>query len=201
MNPSLTFTYLRLGRIARDDALGYIAGQFLGGIAGVLAMRTLLGMLVAHPAVHFVATAPGRSGPAAAFVAELGIFFLLMTVVLTASNSHRLAAYTPLFCGGLVACYITLEAPISGMSMNPARSFASALAGWKWTALWIYFTAPPLGMLAAAEAYVRLRGAHRVFCAKLNHQTGRRCIFRCNFGALGKAMEPPAEQNCQQRPS
>jgi aquaporin Z len=72
------------------------------------------------------------------------------------------------------------------MSMNPARSFASALVAWQWTALWIYFTAPPLGMLAAAEAYVRLRGAHRVLCAKLNHHTARRCIFRCNFGALGE---------------
>jgi aquaporin Z len=70
--------------------------------------------------------------------------------------------------------------------MNPARSFASALAAWQWTALWIYFTAPPLGMLAAAQAFVQLRGPHRVLCAKLNHHTARRCIFRCNFASLGQ---------------
>ena len=186
MNPSLTLTYFRLGKIAGGDALGYVVGQFVGGVAGVLLMLATLGMLVAHPAVRFVVTAPGPGGPTTAFLAEFSISFLLMSVVLVASNSARLARYTPLLCGALVAGYITLEAPVSGMSMNPARSFASALAAWQWTALWIYFTAPPLGMLAAAEAYVRLRGVHRVLCAKLNHDTARRCIFRCNFGALGE---------------
>jgi aquaporin Z len=185
MNPSLTLTYSRLGKIERGDALGYVAGQFVGAVAGVLAMRAMLGMLVAHPAVHFAVTVPGPEGTGTAFLAELVISFLLMSVVLVASNSVRLARYTPLLCGALVATYITLEAPISGMSTNPARSFASALAAGQWTALWIYFTAPPLGMLVAAEAYVRMRGAHRVLCAKLNHHTARRCIFRCNFGALG----------------
>ena len=186
MNPSLTLTYFRLGKIERGDALGYVIGQFLGGVAGVLVMRTTLGMLVAHPAVHFAATAPGPRGPTTAFLAEFVISFVLMSVVLVASNSPQLARYTPLLSGALVATYITFEAPISGMSMNPARSFASALAAWQWTSLWIYFTAPPLGMLAAAEVYARQRGAHRVLCAKLNHHTARRCIFRCNFGALGR---------------
>ena len=185
MNPSLTLTYSVLGKIARDDALGYVAGQFVGAIAGVLVMRTALGMLLSHPAVRFAATTPGPAGPAPAFLAEVVISFILMAVVLVASNSARLARYTPLLCGALIATYITLEAPISGMSMNPARSFASALAAGQWTALWIYFTAPPLGMLAAAGAYVRMRGAHRVLCAKLHHHTARRCIFRCNVAALG----------------
>lgn len=185
MNPSLTLTYLRLGKIERRDAAGYVGGQFLGGVAGVLAMRTALGMLAGHPSVRFAVTQPGPGGPVTAFLAELAISFVLMSVVLAASNSVRLARWTPILCGALVAAYITLEAPISGMSMNPARSFASALAAWQWTALWIYFTAPPLGMLAAAEAYVRLRGAHRVLCAKLDHRTSRRCIFRCRYDALG----------------
>jgi aquaporin Z len=185
MNPSLTLTYFRLGKIGRADALGYVVGQFLGGVLGVLLMRATVGRLVAHPAVRFAATAPGPGGTASAFLAEFVISFVLMEVVLVTSNSRRLARYTPLLAGALVATYITLEAPISGMSMNPARSFASALAAWQWRALWIYFTAPPLGMLAAAQAYVQLRGAHRVLCAKLNHHTGRRCIFRCDFASLG----------------
>jgi aquaporin Z len=184
MNPSLTLAYLRLGKIARGDALGYVVGQFCGGVLGVLAMRAALGMLVAHPAVRFAATAPGPGGTATAFIAELVISFLLMTVVLVASNSARLSRWTPLLCGALVATYIALEAPLSGMSMNPARSFASALAAWQWGALWVYFTAPPVGMLAAGEAYLRLRGAPRVLCAKLAHHSTRPCIFRCNFGDL-----------------
>jgi aquaporin Z len=186
MNPSLTITFFRLGKIERSDALGYVTGQFLGGVAGVLLMGVMLGMLVAHPAVRFAATAPGPGGAAMAFLAELVISFLLMSVVLVASNRPEVARYTPVLCGTLVAIYITVEAPISGMSMNPARSFASALAASQWTALWIYFAAPPVGMLAAAEVYVRVSGARRVLCAKLNHHTARRCIFRCDFGALGR---------------
>jgi aquaporin Z len=185
MNPSLTLTYLRLGKVARADALGYVAGQFAGGVAGVLAVAAVLGMLAGHPAVHYAATRPGPAGAAAAFTAEAAISFLLMCVVLVASNSPRLAPWTPFLCGALVATYIAVEAPLSGMSMNPARSFASALAAREWHALWIYFTAPPLGMLAAAEAYARWRGVQRVLCAKLDHGGAARCIFRCRYGTVG----------------
>lgn len=184
MNPSLTLAYWRLGKITTRDARGYIAGQFLGGIAGVQIMRTVLGAAVAHPAVRYATTTPGAAGMAVAFLAELAISFLLMMVVLVTSNREALARYTPLLCGTLVALYITVEAPLSGMSMNPARSFASALPASQWTALWIYFTAPPCGMLAAAETYVRWRGVQTVLCAKLNHRTTRRCIFRCNAAGL-----------------
>jgi len=93
-----------------------------------------------------------------------------------------------LCAGVLVATYITVEAPFSGMSMNPARTFGPALLAHTAGTLWIYFTAPPLGMLAAAELYVRARGAARVRCAKLYHPFGVRCIFRCGYAsaAAGK---------------
>jgi len=78
--------------------------------------------------------------------------------------------------------YISIEAPVSGMSMNPARTAGSAFSAWNWTAIWIYFTAPPLGMLTAAELYIRSHGAQRVLCAKLHHENQERCIFRCNYG-------------------
>jgi len=180
MNPSLTLTYFRLGKVERRDALGYVASQFAGGVAGVLLVRCVLGSLLAHPSVHFAATVPG-GGAVLAFAAEFAISALLMMVVLVVSNTRRWAWLTPWCCGALVATYIAIEAPISGMSMNPARSFASAVGAWQSSALWIYFTAPPLGMLAAAELYVRLRGAHAVLCAKLDHLTARRCIFRCHW--------------------
>jgi aquaporin Z len=105
-----------------------------------------------------------------------------MSVILRVSNTPRLARYTGLFAGALVATYITIENPLSGMSMNPARTFGSAVNARDWTALWIYFTAPPLGMLAAAEVYVRTRGWRAVFCAKLHHQNDKRCIF-CEYQA------------------
>jgi aquaporin Z len=103
-----------------------------------------------------------------------------MTVVLNVSNIPRIARYTGIFVGLLVATYITFEAPISGMSMNPARSLGSSLFADSNAGLWIYFTAPLLGMLLAAEAYVRVKGPAAVGCAKLHHQNDRRCIH-CGY--------------------
>ena len=73
------------------------------------------------------------------------------------------------------------------MSINPARSFGSALPAQLWTAFWIYLLAPPIGMLAAAELYRIRRGLARVFCAKLNHHTKRRCIFHCGYAKTPSA--------------
>ena len=66
------------------------------------------------------------------------------------------------------------------MSMNPARTLASAVPAGVWTGLWVYFTAPPAGMLLAAEAYLRLSGRRSVRTAKLYHDDRKRCIFRCD---------------------
>jgi aquaporin Z len=177
LNPSVTLTFLRLGKVKRWDALFYTLSQFIGGVIGVLLAGAALRSLIAYPSVNYVATTPGRAGVAVAFVAEMVISFILMFVVLSVANTMKIARMTGLFAALLVATYISIEAPLSGMSMNPARSFGSALPGQTWTALWIYFTAPPLGMLIAAEAYLRLKGAQRVSCAKLHHQNDKRCIF------------------------
>jgi hypothetical protein len=82
----------------------------------------------------------------------------------------------------LVATYITLESPLSGMSMNPARSFGSAFVGHLWMGLWIYFTAPVLAMQLAAMLYIR--GKRTVYCAKYHHYNRHRCIFNCRFPKL-----------------
>jgi aquaporin Z len=183
-NPAVTLTFFRLGKVACWDAAFYGAAQFVGGLLGVVLSALILGELVAHPAVRYAATVPGRSGVGVAFLAEVMISCLQMTLVLRLSNTPRLARFTGLVAGAMVATYISLEAPYSGMSMNPARTFASALPAQIWTALWIYFTAPPLGMLVAAELYVRQYGLHHVFCAKLHHHNNQRCIFHCNWEQL-----------------
>jgi aquaporin Z len=127
LNPSVTLTFFRLGKVASWDALFYVTAQFIGGMAGVLLAEMVLGQALAEPPVHYVVTMPGVGGPWAAFLAEVVITFLLMSVVLTVTNTPRLARHTGLFVGTLVATYITLEGPLSGMSMNPARTFGSAL--------------------------------------------------------------------------
>lgn len=187
LNPAVTLTFTALGKVAPWDALFYILAQFVGGTTGVYLALALLGERFALPPISYVATMPGEYGPWTAFAAEAVITFILMTVVLTTSNIRKTSRYTGLFAGCLVATYITIEAPISGMSMNPARSFASAFPGGLWDNLWIYFTAPPVGMLAAAGFYRGILKGHEVYCAKLNHHTSRRCIFLgCRFGDLLK---------------
>jgi len=174
-------TFFRLGKVEPRDVLFYIVAQFAGGLVGILLVAIVLGYAVAHPSVNHVATVPGSGGPSIAFLAEVVISFGLMLVVLAVSNTPRLARFTGLFAGALVATYITVEAPLSGMSMNPARTFASAVSAQLWSALWVYLTAPPLGMMLAAEAYLLLKGASRILCAKLHHRNSQRCIFRCGY--------------------
>jgi aquaporin Z len=188
INPCVTLTFLRLGKIEAPDAGFYVAAQFAGGLAGVLLSAAILGPALAHPAVGYAATIPGPEGLGVAFAAELAISFVLMLVVLSVSNTPALAPRTGLFAAALVAAYITLEAPLSGMSMNPARTLASALPSRTWTAFWIYFVAPPLGMLLAAEAYRAAKGLGGVLCCKLHHDNDRRCIHcagRCADALAG----------------
>jgi len=127
-----------------------------------------------------VVTVPGEAGELLAFVAEVLITFLLMSVVLQVSNSQRWSNWTGICVGLLVATYITFETPFSGMSMNPARTFASSVVSGNFTGWWIYFTAPPLGMLLAARTYLLLQGRGQVKCAKLIHSRSQRCIF-CGY--------------------
>ncbi len=183
LNPSVTMAFFRLGKIERWDAVFYVLAQFVGGVTGVAAAAAVLGAAVAHPSVDYVVTVPGRWGPGVAFLAELLISLVLMATVLAVSNTTRLARFTGLFAGALIAIYISVEAPVSGMSMNPARTFGSAVSAGTWAAIWAYFTGPPLGMLLAAELYTRATAPGSVVCAKLHHANDRRCIFRCGYAA------------------
>jgi len=184
MNPALTLTFLSRGKIAPWDAIFYMAAQFAGGAAGVILSALLIGPPLGHSAVNYVATVPGPNGPWIAFAAEFAISFLLVSVVLQVANSPRTTRYTPWVAGFLVANFIAFEAPLSGMSMNPARTAGSALPAGTWTAAWVYFLAPSIAMLSAGQVYRHWRGAHRVYCAKYHHHNDKRCIFRCNYGAI-----------------
>jgi aquaporin Z len=103
LNPSFTLAFFRLGKIDLKDAFLYIFLQFVGGLAGVLLSAAIIGAPVRHPSVNYATTVPGVQGPAVAFVAELLISFLQMSVVLKVSNDARMARFTGLFAGALVA--------------------------------------------------------------------------------------------------
>jgi aquaporin Z len=112
-----------------------------------------------------------------AFVAEAAISFGMMLAILCVSNHARFSRLTGVCAGVLVCFYIAVEAPLSGMSMNPARSFGPALLAGSLDTLWIYFSAPLAGMLLAAAAFIARHGRARVRCAKLDHAPSVPCIF------------------------
>lgn len=180
-NPAITLTYLRLRKIAVWDAVFYVLFQFAGGIFGVGVSWLLLGKSLADPGVDYAVTIPGRYGTAAAFAAELFMAALLMGVVLWTSNRPRLTPYTSYSVGILIAFYILFFAPVSGFSINPARTVGSAVFAHLWSAGWVYFTAPLLGMMGVADLYLRSYGPDRILCAKLHPDPAYPCPFRCQF--------------------
>jgi aquaporin Z len=184
-NPAITLAYYRLGKVEPWDAAFYTAAQFIGAIGGTAIAGYVLGSAVHNEAVRCAVTAPGRFGAAAAFLAELAISFILMVTILFATNAQTIGRYTPYFVGLLLAMYYAFESPLSGMSTNPARSFGSAFHAGYWHALWVYLAAPVLGMLLAAEAFLRARGGVGPYCAKLNHDNNTRCIFNHGCGNRG----------------
>lgn len=180
-NPAITITYFRLHKISAWDALFYVLFQFIGGVLGVGVAAIFFGSKLANPAVEYAVTEPGRYGTAAAFLAELFMSAVLMWVVLWATNRPSMANYTSYFVGALIALYILFFAPVSGFSINPARTTGSAVFAGIWTAEWLYFIAPLLGMLVSAEIYLRNFGVDRILCAKLHPDRRYPCPFLCNF--------------------
>lgn len=177
INPAMTFAFYRLGKLHHWDALFYWVAQFSGATIGVALASFLLRGAPGDSTVRYAVTAPGVYGAAVAFGAELAISFILMITVLLVTNHERLARYAPYFVGSLYAVNITFETPLSGMSMNPARTFGPAAYGGYWHTLWIYFIAPTVGMLAAAETFLRIRRGIAPYCAKLHHANHEPCIF------------------------
>ena len=190
LNPAMTLAQFRLGKVAPADLVGYVVAQFAGAAAGVGAASAALGGLADDPAVRHAATVPGEGGAAGAFAAEVAIAFVLLTTVLWTSAKPRWERFTGCVAAALVALYIAFEAPLSGMSLNPARSFGSAAFSGVWADYWVYLCAPTLGMLAAAEIRRRTSaGGTPEGCAKLRHDVRRGCIF-CAYAAGRPSHRP-----------
>lgn len=159
INPAVTLAFRRLGKIGGWNACFYVTAQFCGAICGALLMSVVLGSFYEHPSIHYGTTNPGSGAGAVekAFIAEFIISFVLMLTILIAISTKPLEKYAAVIVGVLLAIYLVVETPYSGMSMNPARSFGSAFAAGEWKNLWIYFTAPVLAMLAAAELFTLMK--------------------------------------------
>jgi aquaporin Z len=180
MNPAITLAFLRLRKIQPWDALFYVLAQISGGTLGVAFIAVLIGKRFTDPPVHYAVTVPGTDGEAVAFLAETVISFALMATILTFTTSPRLIRFTALAIGCLVALLIIVEAPVSGASMNPARTLASAIPAMRWQGMWIYLLGPTFGMLIAAQLHSHTRGHNALGCAKMLHPREFPCIH-CGY--------------------
>lgn len=175
INPAVTVIRFRLGDIRSKDAIFYIIFQLIGGSLGLYLVVLLFPTWMRDPEINYIVTRPGQSGIVVAFILELLISFILIVVVLFMSLRKKWDAYTAYVVSGLIVLFITVESPYSGMSMNPARTFASAIVAGEWNAFWLYCTAPLLGMLAGEYVY---RSARKYFLEQTDHP-GEKKICEC----------------------
>lgn len=170
MNPAFTLSFLHLRKMQRWDGAFYITAQFIGGMAGVWVSCALFGYVAMRsPQVEYIVTVPGIWGNIGAWGGEFTISLVLMLAVLFLNHFQRLAPYTGWFVGLLIASFVTFEAPLSGMSINPARTFGSAVLANLWTGWWIYYTAPIAGMLLGVIISRLVARDSELLCARLNH--------------------------------
>ncbi|RFP64785.1 aquaporin family protein [Hymenobacter lapidiphilus] len=153
LNPAVTLAFWQLGKIKPADACWYLLAQVVGALLAGQALLALLGRYFTHPKVNYALTLPGPQGTAIAFGAEFSITFGMVAVLLLALHTKRLQNLAGWLLGALLAFYIVVETPYSGMSLNPARSLGSAVAAHNYTALWLYLVAPPLAAWLAAVLF------------------------------------------------
>ncbi len=182
LNPAVTLAFWWKGQITTFDAWAYVLAQVLGAILGVAIVSTVAG--AAAQSVQLGLTTPGEGyNVMVVFLAETVITFLLVFLIFFSVNNQRFAPHTPYLAGSLVAFLVFVEAPISGTSLNPARSLAPALLMHHPGDQWIYIIAPLIGALIAVKVFGRVVAkVDQAGCAKLYHTERYRCIFlNCGY--------------------
>jgi aquaporin NIP len=154
INPAVTIGFVATRHFPALDALAYVPAQLLGAVSGALVLRAAW---EGTPA-KLGATVPSvGTGPA--FVYELAMTaFLMFVIVAVATDTRAVGAAAAIAIGGTVALDALFGGPVTGASMNPARSFGPALVASEWTDFWIYVLAPLTGALAGALLYAFVRG-------------------------------------------
>ena len=179
INPAVTLAFWMLGKVPGRDVAPYIGAQVSGAFLGVGVAALLFPDLMRS--VQYAATAPGEGWTwAGALAAEIICTFLLVFLIFVCVNKPSVAARTGLIAGSLVVAMVTIEAPISGMSVNPARSLAPATFVPIFRDQWLYIVGPIAGALLAALVYRRRLGESTV-CAKLYHTEKYPCPFQCGY--------------------
>ncbi len=148
LNPAVTLALCSVNRFSFRDVVPYIMAQCFGAVSGAFVLRIILGKVGDMGATF--PTIPTMS----AFGMEVLLSFLLMFVIMTVVADDRTPkAFAPISIGLAVSLCALMGGPLTGASMNPARSLGPALIGGIWDRHWIYWLAPVVGMLLAAHIY------------------------------------------------
>lgn len=185
INPAVTLAFWSVRRFPAREVVPYIVAQCAGAVAASFVLRATLG-----PVGDLGATLP-RIPLAAAFVVEWLLSFALMFVIMAVATDERVAdGFAALAVGITVGFCALVGGPITGASMNPARSFGPALIGGLWGDHWVYWVAPITGMMAAARAYELLRLAEAPYLAEDHSVLGVQ-------GPLSRSNAPRRQANSQ----
>jgi aquaporin Z len=178
LNPAVSLAFWSQGKMHDHDIGGYVIGQFVGAILGAELLVFVWGDYA--DSVRNGITLPGTAYPLwLVFLAEVSMTFLLVLSIFIFVSNHRLMRWTPLMTWFLMATMVWLGAPVSGTSVNPARSFGPALVTWFWQDQWLYWIAPPLGAMVAVAVFRLLAiGKCEILTAKLFHVPHYPCIFK-----------------------
>jgi aquaporin NIP len=163
-NPAVSIAFAAVGRFPWRQVPFYLVGQVGGALAASLALRLMLG-----PLANLGATRPSGA-PSQSLVMEcLLTFFLMFVITAVATDSRAVGAMAGWAIGGMVALEAIFAGPVSGASMNPARSLGPALASMELSGVWIYLLGPLVGAVAGAWAYRFIR------CGGEEHSAGGCC--------------------------
>ena len=187
INPVVTLAFWLMGKLKARHALGYVAAQMAGAAVGALPLL-LWGAM--GRSVAFGATTPGAAyGAVWALAGETVTSFALIFGLFVFLRHARLKRFTPALFPPLYALMVWLEAPVSGTSTNPARSFGPALVSGVWNGWWIYWLGPLIGTLIAVALYHAVRWEREaITVAKLFHfEHDRYGVFHAATGG-----DPPS---------
>jgi MIP family channel proteins len=173
INPAVTFAFTLTRHFSPRDALAYVGAQITGA---TLAALVLLGVWPSKPS-HLGATVPTVAVGSAVLYEAILTAFLMFVIMAVATDTRAVGAAAAIAIGGVIGLDALFGGPVTGASMNPARSFGPALASGTWTDFWVYVAGPIVGASVGAFAYQLVRGENPTSLAEPEDtHDGRRSI-------------------------
>jgi MIP family channel proteins len=155
-NPAVTVAFALARHFPGKDAAAYVVAQVAGATVAAL---VLLAVWPSQPAELGVTSPSVGLGSALLYEAIL-TSFLMFVIMAVATDTRAVGAAAAIAIGGTVGLDAIFGGPVTGASMNPARSFGPALAAWEWSDFWVYVVGPVAGAALGALAYQVVRGEH-----------------------------------------